>query len=172
MSMKAYVLENGFEQDIPSSLIKYLVRHEIDCEWYDMRQRFWPEKTKATFKFFSGLPTGTEFYIHTVFDGFAQLDLMVELLHKLQNKRFSIHIMNPSLCENFVDFYEQYNSEITPDTDEYNDSADLREQFKADINTKFEQVLTYHKLIQLSWAGNTQFKTYKQIKDQYDEQGY
>ena len=37
---KNYILENGFEMDIPKQLIKFLKRRNVDWEWYDMREIF------------------------------------------------------------------------------------------------------------------------------------
>lgn len=38
--MKAIVLENGFQQDIPKDLIDYLNERNVEWEWFDMRERF------------------------------------------------------------------------------------------------------------------------------------
>ena len=81
--MKAIVLENGFVEDIPKSLIKLLERENVEWEWYDMRERFWPENKAETIAYFSSLPEGQVFYCHTVFDGYQQLELMILLLHTL-----------------------------------------------------------------------------------------
>lgn len=171
--MKAIVLEHGFEQDIPDDLIEYLDEHKIDWQWFDMRERFWPKNRQSTFSFFAALPEGTEIYTHHVFVDYIYLEMMINFLHVLKDKKFKVHIMNYSLCENLVKYYEAYESDITPNTDEYNDSPKLRTEFKLEMNKKFIDVLQWHQLYHLTGYGKpVHLKSYDFIKKLYDERGY
>lgn len=157
--MKALVLENGFIIDIPEELTRYLERNKVDWEWYDMRQKFWPENREETFKFFAGLPEGQVLMCHTVFDGYQQLELMIQLLYKLRNKKFTFKIMQGCLCDNLLKFLAEEESSITPKellkeleldlTDE--EAEGIYEKiydFKKEMNKKFEDVLASHNI---SW---------------------
>ena len=90
---KAIVLENGFIIDIPEELIRYLEKNKIQWDWYDMRGKFWPENQKATVGFFTDLPKGQLLICSTVFDGYQQLELMIQLLYKLREKSFIFQIV-------------------------------------------------------------------------------
>src|SRR5690242_14329118 len=113
--MKTIVLENGQHQEIPEELIRYLDRNKIEWEHINMIGRFWPENRKETFNMFSNYPEGQEFICNTVFEDFQQLELMVELLHKLRDKKFTVKIQHPCLPKNLMEFYEEAESSITPD---------------------------------------------------------
>ncbi len=147
--MKTILLENGFPIDIPEELIHYCERNNIDYEYKDARFLFWKENRADTIKFFSELPVGQKLICSTVFDGFAQLELFIELFYGLKHKKFEFKIMNPSLCNNLMEFYDYYESSICPETDEYNDDPKLRTEFKLQINKKFEEVLEYHNIYQI-----------------------
>lgn len=149
MKIFAIVLENGFEIDIPKTLIEYLRRRDIDWQWYDMRQRFWTENREETLKYFSELPKHQLLVCSTVFDGYQQLELMVQLLYKLKHKNFTFKIMNGFLCNDLVKFYEYCESSICPNTKTYNDSPDKREKFKQNINKQFIEVLQAHNIFQI-----------------------
>ncbi|HMY42151.1 MAG TPA: hypothetical protein PLW92_03750 [Chitinophagales bacterium] len=165
MSNKALVLENGFVIDIPEELIRYLDRNKIKWEWYDMREKFWQENREETFKFFAGLPEGQELYCHTVFDGYQQLELMIQLLYKLRNKKFTFKIMQGCLCDNLLKFLAEEESSITPkelekrleDDDLSNKDCDeIYERiyaFKKEMNKKFEEVLSSHNIFWLKSFG-------------------
>lgn len=144
---KALLLENGFEIDIPEELITYLRRAEIKWEWYDTRFSFWKENRESTMKFFSDLPKGKLLVCHTVFDGYQQLELFINLLFSLKEKQFTFKIMHGCLCEDLETWYDKTESSITPDTKEYNDSYRKREKFKKEMNKKLLSVLSSHKII-------------------------
>jgi hypothetical protein len=181
--MKTIVLENGFERDIPKELTRYLERNKIEWEWFDMRQRFWPENRKETMMHFSNLPVGQEFICNTVFDGFQQLELMIELLHKLRDKKFTLKIQHPCLPKNLLEFYEETESSITPDTLEkkVEDAASSEETkeaykkikaYKESMNRKFREVLKYHNIYWIRVYGSKEgirISTLKDIKDNLNE---
>lgn len=176
--MKAIVLENGFVRDIPKELINYLTDNQIEWEWYDMRERFWPENRQETFNFFLGLPVGQEFYCHTVFDGFQQLELMVELFEKLRDKQFKLHIMNASLPNEFDEFLDERESSITPKelekilenedatSEQVSEAYKLIEDYKIDMNNKFFNVLKNHDIFWIDEFSRKKviFKSLEDIK--------
>lgn len=160
--MKALVLENGLEIDIPKDLIKYLKKNKIEWKWFDMRERFWPENKAKTIKLFSELPKGQVLICDTVFDGYQQLELMIQLLHKLKDKEFIFKIIHPCLPNSLIKFYEEEESSITPKelTNKLESDEDLTDKqldkiyeeiysFKKEINHKFIEVLEYHNIIWL-----------------------
>lgn len=164
MDNKAIVLENGFIIDIPEELIRYLDRNKINWEWYDMREKFWPENREETFKFFAGLPEGQELYCHTVFDGYQQLELVIQLLHKLKDKKFTFKIMHGYLCDDLLKFLAKDESSITPKELEKRLEEDLTDKecdkiykkiyaFKKEINKQFEEVLSAHNIYWLKSFG-------------------
>ena len=161
---KVIILENGNEFDMPSKLKRYLDSNKIEWELYDMRQRFWPENEKETIKFFSELPKNQEFILETVFNGFQQLELMIELLYKLRNKEFTIKILHPCLFENLVTWLKTKESEITPkelekplydmsreySDEELDETYEKIYAFKSELIQKFSWVLSSHNI---SWVG-------------------
>ena len=164
MDNKALVLENGFIIDIPEELTRYLERNKINWEWYDMREKFWPENREETFKFFAGLPEGQELYCHTVFDGYQQLELVIQLLHKLKDKKFTFKIMHGCLCDDLLKFLAKDESSITPKELEKRLEEDLTDKecdkiykkiyaFKKEINKQFEEVLSAHNIYWLKSFG-------------------
>lgn len=184
--MKTIVLENGFEQDIPEELIRYLDRNKIEWEWLDMRFRFWPENRVETMKMFTDYPKGQEFICNTVFDGFQQLELMVEMLHKLRDKNFTIKIQHPCLPKNLLEFLDERESSITPDILEkkLNDATSQQESkdahnkikaFKESMNRKFKDVLKYHNIYWINVYGTAEgirIKSLKDIKDNDNIENY
>lgn len=173
---KALVLENGFVQDIPKQLIRYLDREKIEWEWYDMRTRFWPENREATFTFFSELPEGQELICNTTFDGYAQLELMIELLYKLRHKHFTFKIEHGCLCDGLLEFLNEKESSISPReldkalegdlTDEECDEVyEKLYQFKRDMNQKFFDVLQAHEVYWISRRFDTGIGLLKTLED-------
>jgi len=127
-STKAIILENGFEIDITDELIEHLEKKGIEWEWFNMNERFWPENKENTVEIFENFPKGQEFYCHTVFDGFQQLELMIALLYHLKDKNFKIKIMHNMLCDELVSFFEEKESSITP--------KELTDKLGSDISDK------------------------------------
>lgn len=156
--MKTLVLENGMIIDIPKELIKFLDRNKIEWEWFDMRRRFFPENRKKTLEFFSNLPEGQVLICSTVFDGYQQLELMIQLLHKLKKKKFVFKIMQDCLCDNLLKFLAEEESSITPK--EFNRELEQENltkaecdaiyekiySFKKEINKQFEEILSSHEV--------------------------
>ncbi len=173
---KVLVLENGFEFDIPEELRSHLSHNNIEFDWYDTRCCFWKENRETTFEFFSNLPTGKQLYCHTTFDGFQQLELFIELLHKLKDKNFTLKIMHGSLADGFIVFYNERESSITPkelekeldDTETHEDLVNVRNKildFKKEMNKKFLEVLEFHDIYWISWDKNVLFNNLDDIKN-------
>jgi hypothetical protein len=178
---KALVLENGFIIDIPEELTRYLKRNQINWEWYDMRQKFWPENRKTTAAFFADLPKEQLLICSTVFDGYQQLELMIQLLHKLRSKNFTFKIMHGCLCNDLLDFLAEDESSITPKELEKELEKDLTDEechaiykkiydFKKEINKQFEEVLQAHNIYWIKSHGEEiLLKTIDDIKaNKYD----
>jgi hypothetical protein len=174
--MKTIVLENGFERDIPEELIRYLKSKKIEWEWFDMRQRFWPENRVETMKIFSEYPEGQEFICNTVFDGFQQLELMIELLYKLKSKKFTITIQHPCLPSNLLEYYEEKESGITPkELEDKLDAANSHEEskeahnkikaFKRSMNRKLREVLKFHNVYWLRVYESREAVRLSKLKD-------
>lgn len=164
MENKTLVLENGFVIDIPEQLTRYLERNKINWEWYDMRQKFWLENREETFKFFAGLPKGQTLICHTTFDGYQQLELMIQLLHKLKDNNFTFKIMHGCLCNDILKFLSEEESSITPKELEKKLEEDLTDEechaiyekiynFKKEMNKKFEEVLVAHEIYWIKTHG-------------------
>jgi hypothetical protein len=160
--MKAIVLENGMPIDIPKELLDYLKENKVDWEWFDMRERFWPENRVKTIKIFSEFPTGQVFYCHTVFENYQQLEFMILLLDKLKDKNFTLYIDHGCLAKDFLDFYEEEESSITPNElkDKLNKAitdSDIQEvfemiyAFKKVMNEKFLGVLKAHNIYWITY---------------------
>lgn len=172
---KALILENGFEQDIPDELIEYLDDGKIQWYWYDMRQKFWPENRDTTAKFFATLPEGQLIACHTVFEDYQQLELMIELLHKLMHKKFTVKIMHGCLAEELMDFFQKEDSSIPPrelekplfaedsTSNEIEQAYKKLKRFKKEMNIKFLEVLEAHEIYWVSYK-EILFKNLKDIK--------
>lgn len=178
---KAIVLENGFIIDIPEELIRYLEKNKIRWDWYDMREKFWPENQKATVGFFTDLPKGQLLICSTVFDGYQQLELMIQLLYKLREKSFTFKIMQGCLCNNLLDFLAEEESSITPKELEAEFEKNLTDEecdaiyekiydFKKEINRQFVEVLQSHNVYWIKSHGeDVLLKTVDDIeKNKYD----
>lgn len=164
MENKAIVLENGFERDIPDELIEYLDDEKIEWEHYDTRFSFWPENRVKTMEFFSALPEGQLLLCHTVFDGFKQLELFINLLHKLLDKKFKFKIMHGCLGDDLMEFYNNRESSIAPEEYDDDDNFERAEKFKKDMNKKFLEVLACHDITWLKVYGeDILFKTLDDI---------
>lgn len=172
--MKAIVLENGFQQDIPKDLTNYLKSRNIEWEWFDMRFCFEPDNRVNTVKAFSEFPVGQHFYIHTTFQDYIQLEYMILLLDKLKDKNFSLYIDHGCLANDFLDFYEEEESSITPNEltgrleDDLTDaeSDEVYEKiyaFKQVMNEKFLEVLKAHNIYWITYD-DVLFKSLDDIK--------
>lgn len=152
--MKALILENEGLDGIPKNLINYCDRNNIEWEFYDMRERFWPENRQTTVNYFKYLPDGQKLLCHTVFDGYDQLELMIQLLYSIKDRKFEIGIMNNYLTQEISDWFDRNTADSTPGElqKHFNihgddESWELIVNYKKDLNEKFKQVLAHHKIM-------------------------
>jgi hypothetical protein len=147
--------------DIPEELLSYLKERNVEWEWFDMRERFWPENRKETFKIFSDFPVGQVFYCNTTFDGFQQLELMIELFYKLIDKKFTLKIDHGCLDKDLLEFYSEKRSTLVPS----DASAKENSGYKKIMNRKFLDVLKAHDIWWIPSCGDeVLFKTLSDIK--------
>lgn len=154
--MKNLILENHGEIDLPEE-IKDILEEGMFAEdreyWYWFFDAFYPENRENTMKRFMSLEEGGNIVCQTVFDGWMQLELVVELLVKLKelNKKVNFHIFVYSgLGSEIQEYLDEYESELVPNTEEYNDDWKLRREFKQGMNEKLREVLEYHNIYDLS----------------------
>lgn len=152
--MKNLILENDNEFDGIPDRLKYILEDQFleNREfWFSFRTAFWPKEREETMKRFASLESGDNIICQTVFDGWMQLELVVELLLKLKvmDKKINFYIVIPDLHENIQDYFDEYESELTPNTEEYNDSPKLRREFKKQMDQKMVDVLEYHSIYNL-----------------------
>jgi hypothetical protein len=152
--MKNLILENDNEFDgIPDKLSSILETQFLENRefWFSFRTAFYPKEREETMKRFASLESGDNIICQTVFDGWMQLELVVELLIKLKEmgKKINFYIVIPDLKENIQDYFDEYESELTPNTEEYNDSPSLRKEFKKQMDQKMVEVLDYHSIYNL-----------------------
>lgn len=152
-SVKNLVLNNYHLMDMEKEFKDFLKKNFTENQeiWAHFQEAFWPENRKETINKFLSLKTDDNVLCRTVFDGYQQLELMVNLLSELKKQKIklNVYISNPCLVKNFKDYLDKYESDITPNTQEYDDDPDLREKFKLDMNKKFLDVLSYHKIYEL-----------------------
>ena len=150
---KNLILENWCEIDIPRELQrvlkdKFTENREI---WTQFQTAFYPENREETKRRFAELETGDNIVCQTVFDGFMQLELMASLLMLSQIKPgLNIWIYHYSLQEEIERYFGKLESELTPNSDEFNDSPEKRKEFKKNMNFLVEQALKKHNVYQLS----------------------
>jgi hypothetical protein len=172
--MKNLILENDCEQDIPEELMELIENESIFSDgqefWTQFKESFWPENREETMRRFMELNEDDNVLCQTVFVDWMQLELVVELLCKLKSigKKINFHILvYPSLEEQIKEYLDEYESDITPDTDEYDDSPSLRTQFKKEMNQKLLEAIEYHNiydLIELYHYGNNKKLTPEMFK--------
>lgn len=165
--MRTILIESGFERDIPKELYRYMERKNIvGWEFYDIRQKFWPENREETFKFFSSLPKESILIANHTFVDFVLLELFIILLDKLKDKIFTIKFQNPILCNHLLEFYEKEYSSITPKEIEELEDYNKEKEFKQEMNQKFIEVLQSHNIY---WAqkyyDDAPLKTIEDIKN-------
>lgn len=152
--MKNLILENDNEQDgIPTRLSWVLENRFLEDRefWFSFNTAFWPENREESVNRFMSLEDDGNIICQTVFDRWMQLELVVELLLKLKSvgKKINFHIHVPDLKEDMQDYLNESESELTPDTDEYNDSHSLRIEFKRGMDKKLIEVMDYHNIYNL-----------------------
>jgi hypothetical protein len=144
--------------DIPEELIRWLDRNGVENRelWTHFKQSFWPENRKATLERFAAITPEDNVYCATVFDGWMQLELMIEMLHGFiaKGKKINFHVMvAPDLHHHIKEYLEEYESELTPDTDEYDNDYKLRREFKNEMNKKLFEVIKFHNICDLERYG-------------------
>lgn len=116
-----------------------------------------------------------------MFDGYQQLELMIQLLYKLREKSFTFKIMQGCLCNNLLDFLAEEESSITPKELEAEFEKNLTDEecdaiyekiydFKKEINRQFVEVLQSHNVYWIKSHGeDVLLKTVDDIeKNKYD----
>ena len=152
---QALVIENGEKRDIPKSLISYLDKNDYEWTHLNVQESFWPKNRISTLQFFSNLPNNHTIICDTVFDGFLQLELFIQLFDSLKDKHFNIRIRHGCLCDDIIKYYDGRTSELTPDeiedaldnaSDEetYEAAKEKLIQFKQSMNNKLESILQSH----------------------------
>ena len=149
--MKNLILENDCMQDIPKSLQRILETKFLENReyWTQFSSSYWPEKREVTCKRFEALEEGDNIICATVFDGWQQLEIMALILAKCP-KRINFYILIYDLQEQIEEYLEARESDITPNTDKYNDSWELRKQYKEQMNSLVKLILKIHNVYQLS----------------------
>lgn len=67
----------------------------------------------------------------------------------MNGKKINFYIVIPDLKENIQDYFDEYESELTPNTEKYNDSPSLRREFKKQMDQKMIEALDYHSIYNL-----------------------
>ena len=112
----------------------------------------------ATFDFFAALPDNQPILAATVFEDYIQLESFIVFFEHLRDKHFIIKLMNNSLCDNLLEFYNKLKSDITPK--EIEDDWEETKAFKIEMNERFLRVLGYHDVYALdSWGHEILIKT-------------
>lgn len=146
--MKNLVLNNySWKYEAEDDFKKYVFdRFGSEKEiWEHFQNSYWPQNREETLNRFFSLKSGDNIITAHTFVDFQQLEIMVEILtDKRMSKGLNIHIWNPSLEENIQEFFDKHESSITPNTQEYNDSCQLREEFKQQMNEKVKQCFEIH----------------------------
>jgi len=178
---KVLVLENGFKSEIEDKVLRYLDSKELEWEHYDSRFSFWKENKVATYEFFANLADEKEMICATVFDGFQQLELFIELFYALKHKNFTFKIIFWGLEEELLDWYNSRESTITPKElddrlceddltiDETKLTYDKIYAFKAEMNEKLLEVLKAHTIISLEGRKECVLRTMDDIQHYFNE---
>lgn len=133
--------------DIPRSLQFILEKKfkENREYWTYFKEAFWPENRKDTIERLSKLTPSDNLICQTVFDGFLQLELIIELLHSFIKKDIKINfyiLVGPNLVYNLEEYYEDNESRLCPE----NATWDDQKKFKKKMNEKLLEVLDYHNI--------------------------
>jgi len=175
---KVLILEHGGSYELEEESIKYVEKRlNKSWEYFDLRERFWPKNRKSTFDFFASLKENQIIAAKTVFADFIQLEMFIEMLHKLKDKHFTVYLFNPILPDKLLIFLKEKESSITPPelekqleeeeiTDEEGDEVYKKiYAFKKEMNKKFFEVLTYHTIIWVRCYGlSTQITNLKDLE--------
>lgn len=145
------IIENSGPQDFPEELTTLLENNFKENReiWYFFGEAFWPKNRKETHQRFMALPEGSNIICDHTFDGYQQVELMIDLLSEFKRigKKVNVYIYNPCLDVNFKEFIEGRFSSIEPE--EIENDYELRKEFKRDMNKKFFDILEYHEVYQM-----------------------
>lgn len=149
------ILENHHKQDIPEKMQKKLETRFIENRelWLHFHEAFWPENKGESLKRFLSLTTGSNIVAQTVFVDFGQLELMAETLLLLKEKKIKINVYLScgGLHRQIIKYLEKNESDITPNSEEYDNSYELREAFKKEMNKKVYIAISYHKIYDMDY---------------------
>jgi hypothetical protein len=123
--MKTILIENGFEQDIPSELLSFAkTKFPEYIIWENFNIAFFEENKDNTLKKFEALKTGDNILFQTYLTQFYQLELLTCLLWQFieLNKKLNIYIVYPDV---------------------------IGEEFKQKQNMKFIQTVNFHNVYQV-----------------------
>lgn len=121
--------------------------------WYWFRESFYPENRKSTKERFFSMKNNDNLICQTVFVDFIQLELMFNMLILMMNENIRINVyvfVPPTLQEQLFRYIKKYESEITPNTKEYDDSPKLRKEFKDSMNSSLRIALSYHNVYDMT----------------------
>jgi len=150
------ILENDCEIDIPDTMQEILKHSFLENRhiWTQFKEMYWPKNRTESMEVFFNLPAGANIVTQTVFVDWQQLEIMVLVLEQMMDKNIPINlyvlIEGVGLIEKIKKYLSDYESDICPDTDEYNFSPKKREKFKQDMNKKLLKVIRFHKVYDMS----------------------
>jgi hypothetical protein len=150
--MKTLVLENFGEQEIEKEVINLIKKdprfnnHEF---WFHFHESYWPENREETLKRLNTLQSGDNILCATAFDGFLQLEIMINILHEFikQKKSINFYIDNSSLEENFIEFLNERESTLSKDEI----APSLKKKEKEKMNKKFHECLEFHNIYRYNY---------------------
>lgn len=153
--MKNLIIEDDHEINGLPIRLKHILESRFKDNrevWYDFGRSYYPDNREETLSRFFSLTTGDNIVCQTVFVDFQQLEIMIDILVDMKEKydisvNFYIHCYD--LKEEFKRYISMMEAEFTPNTDEYNDSPNLRRQYKLDLDMKFEYVIKNHNIYEL-----------------------
>lgn len=154
--MKNLILENWCKQDIPDKLLPILEKYFPDNQeyWFQFQSSYWPVNRQKTLDRFNALETDDNIICSTVFDGFLQLEIMAVILNQIPgDKVLNFYIQIYNLKNSIQEYLKQRESEYMPNTDEYNDSPQLRIEFKKDMNKQILKAIERHNIYHISLYG-------------------
>ena len=157
--MRNLILENDCEQDIPEELNWVLEKKFKEGReyWTQFKTAFYPENRQETIDKFLALKPEDNVICQTVFNGWLQLELVIDLLFLLKEKdvRINFYILTyPSLEEKLNEYLEAYESEIAPNTEKFNENPKLRRVFKEKMDGRLKESLEYHNVYDIDYDEN------------------
>lgn len=151
--MKNLVLNNFTQHEMDEELKSILEKKFIENReiWYQFQTGFYPENREATIARFLQLEKGDNIVCQTTFLDYQQLELIAILLTDGKMPAgLNIYICRPDLKEDLQEYFDKLESDITPESDKYNDSPPLRRAFKETMNNIVKATLVKHNVFHLS----------------------